>query len=293
MRKIIKEVIPLTDSDCFTVFHRKKNEFTFPLHYHDEMEINLILNCRGIKRIVGDHEEEIQTEAELVFLGGNISHGWFKDHCTEATEITVQFNKDLFSENLLQKSQFGQLRDLFNNGRHGLLFSEEVANSLADQLIALKDKSGFDSVFELMSILQKLSGVDDAKILSNEVQTEDDDTVNQKRINQVFEYLNRYYCKPIWIKDIAYALNISESLLSQLIKKHTGRTYIEILNDIRIEHVSKMLLQTTHTISEIAYSCGFTNFANFNRIFKKKKDCCPSEFRFRFQKDTRHTYLSA
>jgi len=40
-----------------------------------------------------------------------------------------------------------------------------------------------------------------------------------------------------------------------------------------------MLIDTTNSINEIAYKCGFNNMSNFNRIFKKKKDSTPKEFR--------------
>jgi AraC-like DNA-binding protein len=40
-----------------------------------------------------------------------------------------------------------------------------------------------------------------------------------------------------------------------------------------------MLIATTKTIAEIAYSCGFNNISNFNRIFRKKKGCTPRELR--------------
>jgi len=40
-----------------------------------------------------------------------------------------------------------------------------------------------------------------------------------------------------------------------------------------------MLIETTNSVNEIAYKCGFNNMSNFNRIFKKKKDSTPKDFR--------------
>ena len=57
---IIREITPLTQNDCFTLFSRNKTNFDFPLHYHEEFELNLIINAGGAKRIVGDHVEEIE-----------------------------------------------------------------------------------------------------------------------------------------------------------------------------------------------------------------------------------------
>ncbi|HEY9196007.1 MAG TPA: AraC family transcriptional regulator, partial [Mucilaginibacter sp.] len=56
---VIREITPLTSSDCFTVFSRVKNKFDFPLHYHDEYELNLIINAKGARRVVGGHIDVI------------------------------------------------------------------------------------------------------------------------------------------------------------------------------------------------------------------------------------------
>ena len=77
---ILREITPLTASDCFTIFSREKEKFDFPLHNHEEMELNLILNASGAKRIIGDHIDEI-GDAELVFVGPNLPHGWFTHKC--------------------------------------------------------------------------------------------------------------------------------------------------------------------------------------------------------------------
>ena len=42
---LLKEITPLTQGDCFTVFSRVKYEFDFPLHCHEEFELNFIQNA--------------------------------------------------------------------------------------------------------------------------------------------------------------------------------------------------------------------------------------------------------
>ena len=90
---LLKEITPLTNSDCFTVFSRTKTEFDFPLHYHEEFEINLIINAKGAKRIIGDHIAEID-ELELVLVGPNLPHCWTTHQCKNniISEITIQFH---------------------------------------------------------------------------------------------------------------------------------------------------------------------------------------------------------
>ena len=66
---------------------------------------------------------------------------------------------------------------------------------------------------------------------------------------------------------------------SRFFKRRTGKTFVDSLNEIRLGHASRMLIETSHGIAEVAYKCGFNNMSNFNRIFKKKKNCTPKEFR--------------
>src|SRR5258708_34278800 len=94
---IIREITPLTQNDCFTIFSRVKKEFTFPLHYHAELELNLIINAKGARRIVADHIESI-SDLGVVLVGANLYHAWFTNQCKTAQirEVTSQGRKDLF-----------------------------------------------------------------------------------------------------------------------------------------------------------------------------------------------------
>lgn len=49
---IIKEITPLSDKDSFYIADRRKTEFNYPLHSHDEYELNYVENTAGVKRIV-------------------------------------------------------------------------------------------------------------------------------------------------------------------------------------------------------------------------------------------------
>ncbi len=280
LKDIVREITPLTSSDCFTIFSRKKNQFDFPLHNHEEMELNLILNAPGAKRIVGDHIDEI-SDAELVFVGSNLAHGWFTHNCQsqEIREVTVQFHKDLLDDRFLKKNQLNHIRKMFESSRRGILFSRETAEQIAPRILELNKKSGFDSILELFSIFNDLSISRDIKILSDSTFTTEQFNYNSRRIEKVFEYMNIHFGREIKLSEVAKVANMPEVSFSRFIKKRTGYTFIDSLNEIRLGHVSRMLIDTTHSIAEIAYKCGFNNMANFNRTFKNKKGCTPKEFR--------------
>ena len=286
---IIREITPLTQNDCFTIFSRVKNEFTFPLHYHEELELNLIINARGARRIVGDHIDNID-DIELVLVGPNVYHGWFTHQCTTADirEVTIQWHKDLFEDKLLRRNQLSFLRSMMERSHKGILFSRETTQLLAPRILSLDQKHGFDSVLELFSILHDLSISRNMRTLSDSSFTNEQyTTYNSRRIEKAFEYMNNNYDKPITLGEVAKLVSMTEVSFSRFIKKRTGNTFIDSLNEIRLGHASRMLIDTTHSVAEISYHCGFNNISNFNRIFKKKKTCTPKEFRESFNSGTR------
>ncbi|PZR28863.1 MAG: AraC family transcriptional regulator [Citrobacter freundii] len=279
-KEVLREITPLTINDCFTFFSRKKKEFTFPLHTHEEYELNLILNAAGTKRVIGDHVDVIDAE-ELVFVGPNLPHGWFTHQCEspEIHEITIQFHRELISSTFLQKNQLLHIRNLFEAAKRGVLFSRETIHQLAPRIMALDKRSGFDSILELLSILHDLSIARNTRMLSDITFIKETQSFNSRRLERVFDYLNRNFDKEIRLTDVARVANMSEVSFSRFIKTHTGCTLTESLTEIRLGHVSRMLIDTSHSIAEIANKCGFNNMANFNKIFRAKKGCSPREFK--------------
>lgn len=281
--EIMREITPLTQSDCFTLFSRVKKQFDFPLHYHDEYELNLILNAEGAKRIVGDHIDTI-ADVELVLVGPNLYHAWFthKCHSEKITELTIQFHKDLLEDRLLRRNQLSFIKTMFDKAQRGILFSRDTIERLLPRLLALEQKTGFDSVLELFSILHDLSTSRNMRVLSDVTSDSAQFNYNSRRIEKVFEYMNAHYSHLITLSEVAKVANMPEASFSRFIRKRIGATFIDSLNEIRLGHATRMLIDTTHNVAEVAYKCGFNNISNFNRTFKKRKGCTPKEFRGNF-----------
>jgi AraC-like DNA-binding protein len=287
-KEIMREIIPLTPNDCFTLFSRTKKEFNFPLHYHDEFELNFISNAKGAKRIVGDSIEVID-EVELVLIGPNLYHSWFTHECTskDITETTIQWHRDLFDDKLLSRNQLNFVKCLFDRAQRGISFSKETIQKVAPKIRSLDSKGGFTSVLQLMSILHELSISPDIKTLSDATFINTQFSYNSRRIEKAFQYMNHNYDRGVTLGEVAKLVNMTDVSFSRFIKKRTGNTFIDTLNEIRLGHASKMLIDTTHSIAEVSFNCGFNNISNFNRIFKKKKGCTPKGFRENFASGNR------
>lgn len=282
VENIQREITPLSQGDCLLVFDRIKSKFDFPVHFHPEYELNLILNANDAERIVGDHRSNI-AGSELVLVGPNVYHGWNNGNCksSEIHEITIQFHRDLIHENLLARNMMKPIRDMLNNASRGIQFSDHTIRQIAPTLQNLSKKNGIEAFIELISVLHILSISENQKLLCSGAMTSSD-FENSDRIKLVCEYIEANYQDKIKVEEVAEMLNITETSFNRLIKKRTGRSFVEFLNDYRIGFATRWLTETNETIAEIAFRCGFFNISNFNRIFKKNKNCTPVQYRENF-----------
>jgi AraC-like DNA-binding protein len=102
-------------------------------------------------------------------------------------------------------------------------------------------------------------------------------------IDRVYAYIQANYHKSIQLEDLAKHVYLSPSYLSTLITGETGRTFIDILNDRRIEYATKMLMNPQIKIADIAFQCGFNDPPYFALTFKKYMGCSPSEYRLKIK----------
>ena len=291
---LMHETIPLTDSDCFTIFKRFKKEFDFPLHYHEEYELNFIRNAKGARRVAGDHMSEI-GDWELVLIGSNLRHAWFTHHCKSDNieEITIQFPVDLLDQKFLSRNPLSPIKAMLEDSAKGILFSQDVTMAIEPYIQGLLTKTGFESVLHLMLILHDLSLAPGSRTLSHQTFTNTPETytTSSRRISKTLEYMNKNFSSEISLAEVARIANMTEVSFSRFFKKRTGTNFVDCLADIRLGHAARMLVDTNQNISEIAYNCGFNNISNFNRTFKKKKGCTPKEFKRDYAANGDRTYI--
>lgn len=281
---IHREITPLNEDDCFLVFDRKRKYFSFPIHFHPEYEINFIYNAKGAKRVIGDHIAEI-GDIELVMVGSNLYHGWEnykKDKNEQYHEITIQFPKDLFEGQWINKNILKPIRDLLQNSNRGILFSRETAEKLKPKLLAMAHKQGFESFIDFQMFLFELSMSEGQQLLTNISFQSESNFYNSEKIEKIYNFIKNNFDKKIMLDEAAEMLNMSTVSFGRLIKQRTGKTFVEFTNEIRLGYATRLLIETNKSISEICYECGFNNISNFNRTFKRKQGVTPSEFRINF-----------
>lgn len=286
MSKVITENTPLSEKDCFYMVDRDKEAFTYPLHKHEAMELNFVEHCDGARRIVGD-SIEVLGKYDLVLVGSGLEHTWDQYDCQSHSihEITIQFPPDLLGEQFLAKNQLSSLRVLFQNAKRGIAFELSTIMELYGKITAItQSQPGFYRMLKLLEILYQLSLQENYHLLASRSFSNVKKEPESMRVRKVEEYIDMNYKKEIRLKTLADIAEMTPAAFSRYFRTKTDKTVSDYIIDIRLGHAARQLVDSTSSVADICYECGFNNISNFNRIFKKKKGCSPTAFRENYHK---------
>lgn len=286
--RVLHEITPLMGRDALYIADRNKKEFAYPIHNHEVYELNFVENAVGVRRIVGDSSEIIGNYDLVLITSPDLEHVWEQNTCTskEIREITIQFKFGLDEEDVLfEKTPFLSIRNMLKEAQKGLAFPLPAIMKVYNLLTSISSiDDRFEALLQFLRILHILSIQDGAHALATsayaKVKIEDD----SRRVLKVKNYINENYMYEIKLETLADIANMSQSAFSRFFKLHTGRTLSDYIIDTRLGYATRMLLDTQDSIANISFNCGYNNLSNFNRLFKRKKGCSPSEFREKYRK---------
>ncbi|WP_162012184.1 response regulator transcription factor [Streptococcus sp. S784/96/1] len=107
-------------------------------------------------------------------------------------------------------------------------------------------------------------------------------------VGQVLDIIRQEYQKELTLKLVSERLFLNAVYLGQIIKKETGSTFSELLNQERIRIAQSLLLSTNDNIEDICFQVGYTNIGYFYKIFKRLCQESPKSYReqIRSRKET-------
>lgn len=285
--RVIHEITPLMGKDVLYIADRHKKEFTYPIHNHEVYELNFVEHAKGVRRIVGDSNELIDEYDLVLITSPDLEHVWEQNGCQsqDIHEITIQFDLDLSESGMFGRNPFNSMKRMMNEARKGLAFPLGAIMKVYNLLTTLsQEKDGFYAFRQFLTILYELSRCDGARTLATSSYAKVEVESDSRRVLKVKNYISKHYMDEVRLATLADLAGMSPSAFSRFFKLHTGRNLSDYIIDMRLGYATRKLVDSTHSIAEIGFSCGFNNLSNFNRIFKKKKGCSPSEFRENYHK---------
>lgn len=257
-------------------------------HFHTEFQISLIIEGTGT-RFVGDHIQSFE-EGDLVLTGTNLPHLWRsddayfeKDSKLKTKTFVIYFDNNLLSDMLLEKEEFYKIKKLLVNSTRGIEFYGKTVKKVKKILVQIGKEKGFSRIIKLLEILNVLAKSEDINLLasprynSNVLKSDD-----AEKMRIVYDYVMKNFKTKISLDEIAEMLNMTTTSFCRYFKPRANKTFTRFVNDIRIGHARKLLLEDNFNISEISYVCGFNTLSNFNKQFKSISGKSPTEYRSLF-----------
>lgn len=261
--------------------------FIVPWHFHPAIEIMYITQGTGT-RFVGDHIEGY-AEGDVCMIGPQLPHEWrndekffLKEAGLRATCICLFFKREIFEPNLIRLPEMTNIRNLIERSRRGLKFTGTAREKIASFLQGSSAGSGLQKVTDLLQLLEIMATTDEYEVLASVGFTESVNSDDFERFNKVYKYLIAHFTHPIKLEDVSALIGLTPTAFCRYFKERTKKTFVEYLNDMRIGHAKKLLIEGKMKISTISLESGFNNLSHFISHFKKSTRMLPSEFQKKY-----------
>jgi len=242
------------------VMVKEKNIRSYPTHWHEFYEIELIISGSG-SYIIDGVEQKI--ERNMLFFMTPVN---FHKVITEGSQvITLMFTGEICDRNMLFK-----LSTVFNSD--SVKLSDEDAGYLAAVMhelnLASSDNDDEYSFYLLNCILGKICRIKNAHRHGY-----------MSRVQKAMLYIQNNFRNNIGLSDIAADAAVTPSYMSSIFLKECGVNFKEYLTAIRYDYAKKLLEYSNMTITDICFESGFCDYANFERHFRERYSVSPSQYR--------------
>ncbi len=266
---------------------KKHSRFrSYPLHVHDWVELSYMYSGSCVQ-VINDTEYEMKQGQLMLMSPGivhtinklgtddiliqialgqnNLTHGFFNR--ISSTGIVSNFLLNAFTSN-------NRLDDFF-------LFSSESSRRLrlfiTEFLCEWYEPSpaSYDMLNSLFSLII-------SELINTLNVTSDHPAAHNKGtyVMPVLRYIENNY-KTCDLQSAAQQFNLHPNYLSAMLKKYTGSTFNELVQHEKLTAAEKLLLNSDMSVTDIANFVGYQNVSYFYRIFKRKNNCMPNEYRKR------------
>lgn len=276
------------DENC--LFHFQEfiqDRFTSPFHLHDEYELILIKKSHG-KLYIGNEVTNF-SDGDLFFIAPGIPHCFHnsKDYETAgvlAHAIVVQFKYNFLGNDFFNKTEAHKLKKLISKAEAGVQFIHP-SRKLTTRIMRLDRPNNLQKLGNLLFVLSELANTNEYILLTSGALLPD--FSDSKVINDIIQYVAENFHEGLSLEKAAEIANMQKSAFCRYFKRKTKKKFMEFVNESRLAHAKKLLIETDKNILEIAYECGYDSTSYFYRLFKRYNNMSPVDFRKQSQTDGR------
>lgn len=267
---------------------RKHTRFIdFPKHKHNYIEFNYVY--QGSLTQIIDGKKITLEKGELIFLNQYITHEIVK---SGEEDIIINFivRPEFFDyiislldkENIISKFLLTTLYTDYNEGEY-LYFKVSQRKDIQILLEKIIMEIYEPSIMSKATI-KLLVGLLLVELIKNsqDIEIYSVDNYEKMMIIQTLKYIDEFYDKATLV-ELSEKLKQPDYKLSKLIKKHTGMTFKELLQERKLSRAVELIKSTNYSVIEIIELVGYENPTYFYKIFKNKFGVTPREYKLDLQ----------
>jgi len=283
--KVLQFTIPVEHDKSVIIDEVSLPHYYPHLHRHKEIQITWIQ--RGEGTLIAGNTMYDFAPGEIYFLGANLPHVFksapeyfnASDH-NPVKALTIFFCTDGILSPLFSLPEMKALKAFLVQHEKGFKVPDAHYGEIAELMNTVRDSHDSTQIISFLRLLNNLSRIN-AKLTPLSA-FGDFPSISENegiRISNIYNFVMQNYASPLTLEDVAKTAFMTPESFCRYFKKHTGHTFIEFLNQVRINEACRRLTTNKfESISAIGYNCGFKSITNFNRVFKSVMGKSPREY---------------
>lgn len=252
---------------------------SYPLHYHDELEIIYCISGSGCI-LIGGESYVITSKDSIIILPDQV-------HSIESITEPFEYFNILFKFSIIESERednfiYQQYMVPFAKGSVSVPYiikrDSHLYEQLSPHILPLIDEGKEISILLIKSHLYAIIDILNSIAVPIDKKSNSNYKTNEF-LRQAVQYINDYYSEKVKISEVSAFCGYSSSHFMKLFKDLTGISFSQYLVRFRLEKAARLLRSTDKSIINIATLCGFFNASYFTRAFIKQYQSTPSEYR--------------
>ncbi len=281
--KPLQFTIPLASQKAIIVQDDELPDFYPYLHRHKEAQLVWIIKGEGT--LLVDYNTHLFKSGSIFYIAPQQTHLFkssqsFHTNSKNIHTLSVFFDPQTGIAPLALLPELKGMQFFFKAAAAGLYINATDTAKITGCMQQVKLKKNYEQVAAFLMLLKALSAcIKNSQPLTLMPPAETISEGEGLRMRTIYDYMHKNYTQNISLNDIAAAVHLTPQGFCRFLKKHSGTTFVSILNQMRIHEVCKILsLGNYESVSTAAYRVGFNNVTHFNRVFKSITGISPLVF---------------
>ncbi len=259
----------------FGVYYCEAQEHDLNIHMHNCCEVLLCLS--GGNTFLIDGKIYHASNGDLFVINQFEPHKIIPGPDASFAHFALEIHPEYLSLNSTEKTDLSQCFYMRGDSiSNKISLSDQEIAQMEQLFIFFRTKSTFgDDVLKNAAVNMMLAFVN--QLFLKQTKKGVSSTIVDDTIHTALQYIEENYATELTLEKLAKHSYISVNQLCKLFKKQLGTTAAKYIMSKRISQAKKMLAQGK-SVAETAVSCGFSDYANFIRVFKKTVGVSPGKY---------------